>query len=60
MEAEKNEASVVCVGDTVRDPMDRSLRKVVRIEDGTLYMADGGLMGADEVREVWLESEAPR
>ena len=45
------------IGDAVVDPMDGCLRKVVRIDGETLYLADGGVMGVDEVEEVWLESE---
>ena len=48
----------VCVGDTVVDPLDGARREVIRIEDETLFMADGGCMGINEVTEIILESEA--
>jgi len=43
--------------DFVKDPMDGSVRQVASNVEGTLYMVDGGVMGADEVTEVILESE---
>lgn len=45
-------------GDFVRDPMDGTLREVASIVEETLEMVDGGVMGAGEVTEVLLESEA--
>lgn len=43
--------------DFVRDPMDNSIRQVASRVNETLYMVDGGVMGAGEVAEVILESE---
>jgi hypothetical protein len=43
--------------DFVRDPMDNSIRQVASVVEDTLYMVDGGVMGAGEVTEVFLESE---
>jgi len=42
----------VAVGDAVVDPMDGSLRKVVRIDRETLYMADGGVEDAVVSRDT--------
>ncbi len=55
-------------GDFVRDPLstvyneftgmdEYELRQIDRIEGSTVFMTDGGCMGADEIREVYLESE---
>lgn len=43
--------------DFVKDPMDGSIRQVATVVGDTLYMVDGGVMGADEVTEILLESE---
>ena len=51
----------VAVGDRVRDRMDGGRwREIVRIEDGTAYMADGGCMSVAECAagEIRLPSEA--
>lgn len=46
------------IGDYVRDPLDdNTLRQVIDIDGNTLYMDDGGVMGADEAEEVLLPSE---
>lgn len=52
--------SLVQAGDWVRDRMDNGkLRQVVEVSGATLYMADGGVMGTEEVslEDIVLESE---
>lgn len=49
--------SQVEIGDRVRDPMDGRIRTVTNVVEGTVYMADGGVMGLDECTEVYLPSE---
>lgn len=50
----------VCENDWVLDDFggQAEWRQVVSIVGNTLYMADGGVMGMDEVKEVMLPSEA--
>lgn len=46
-------------GDRVRDPLDDGrIREVLFVDPlGDVYMADGGVMGIDEITEVFLPSE---
>ncbi|MCK5020115.1 MAG: hypothetical protein KAS32_23880 [Candidatus Peribacteraceae bacterium] len=44
-------------GDRVVDPWDNAIREVVEIVDDTVFMADGGVMAADEIDTVYLPSE---
>jgi hypothetical protein len=48
----------VCIGDNVKDPMDGEVRKVIRIDGSTVYMADGGCMSIAEcIGHIILDSE---
>jgi len=44
-------------GDHVRDAIDGELKKVVQIESTTIFLSDGGCMGADDVIDLLLPSE---
>ena len=45
-------------GDRVRDPLDDGrIRTVAYIMGEDVYMTDGGVMGIDEITEVFLPSE---
>ena len=45
------------IGDYVRDPLDGTLRKIIRIDGDTIHMADGGFMARSECTDVLLPSE---
>ena len=49
----------VAAGDRVRDPQDGRWRTVTHVDhaEGTVYMADGGCMSADECGDIRLPSE---
>jgi hypothetical protein len=49
--------NIVFENDYVKDPLDGELRQVQSINGETLHMADGGVMGLEEVQEVFLPSE---
>ena len=50
--------ATVQAGDRVRDPWSGKWRAVVGVHDnGQVFLADGGALGADECTEVLLESE---
>ena len=54
----KTITATVCIGDNVKDPMDGEIRKVIRIDDSTVYMADGGCMSIAEcIGHIILDSE---
>lgn len=50
---------IVRAGDRVRDQIDGRIRTVTGVDtgNGTVYMADGGVMGLDECQEVYLPGE---
>lgn len=60
---ENANGAIIGVDDYVRDPLDGVLRRIVAIEahgeDATLKLADGGVMGANELHDadVYLPSE---
>ena len=51
------ETPLVDPGDRVLDPVDRTWRTVVRVQDATVFMEDGGCMGLEECTVIRLPSE---
>lgn len=44
-------------GDRVVDPLDGDIRVVDYVSGMTVFLTDGGAMGADEIERVYLPSE---
>ena len=45
-------------GDRVWDTLDNRWRTVARVRDEQIFMADGGVMGIEECKDMLLPSEA--
>ena len=57
MSSDKKTNGTLSPGDRVWDPMNQRRRTVSQIQDTTVFMEDGGVMGLDECTDVLLPGE---